>query len=225
MEHVANLIDLVLHLDKHLALLLEQYGLWIYAILFLIIFMETGLVVTPFLPGDSLLFVAGTLAAGGGLHIGVLCVLLFAAAVLGDNANYWIGHKVGDRVFRWEQSRWFNRRAFDKTHAFYEKNGGITLVLARFMPVVRTFAPFVAGVAAMTYRRFFFYNVLGGFIWVVGLTLAGYWFGNLPVVKENLSLVILGIVLLSLAPLFVAAARRWLRGRRQVAAGTSPPPA
>jgi membrane-associated protein len=140
MDTFPNLIDLVLHLDKHLALMLAEYGTWIYAILFLIIFMETGLVVTPFLPGDSLLFVAGTLAAGGGMHIGVLIGVLLVAAVLGDNCNFWVGRKVGPKVFRWEQSRLFNRKAFDKTHAFYEKHGGVTLILARFMPVVRTFA-------------------------------------------------------------------------------------
>jgi membrane-associated protein len=224
MEHLPNLVDLVLHLDRHLSLLLAQYGSWVYAILFLIIFLETGLVVTPFLPGDSLLFVAGALAATGGMHVGLLIAVLWIAAVAGDNCNYWIGRQVGARVFRWEQSRLFNRKAFDRTHAFYEKHGGVTLIVARFMPVVRTFAPFVAGVGAMTYRRFFLYDLAGGTIWIVSLTLAGYWFGNLPWVKENLSLVIVLIILASFSPMIVHALRRWGRGRR-TAAEEAPPAA
>jgi membrane-associated protein len=214
MEIIAQLIDIVLHLDRHLAALAAQYGVWIYAILFAIIFCETGLVVTPFLPGDSLLFVAGALAAvsGGGVELPTLIAVLLAAAVIGDNVNYWIGRWVGQRVLRWGEGspRFFNRNAFDRTHAFYEKWGGLTMTLARFIPLVRTFAPFVAGVARMTYPRYFAYDFMGGVIWVVSLTLAGYWFGNLPVVKNNLSLVILGIILLSVMPILVG----WVRQRR-----------
>ncbi len=203
MELLAQFIDIVLHLDKHLEVLLAQYGTWIYAILFLIIFCETGLVVTPFLPGDSLLFVAGALAAMGGMDIWVLVAVLWSAAVIGDNTNYWIGHTVGPKVFRWEQSRLFNKAAFEKTHAFYEKHGGKMLLVARFLPLVRTFAPFVAGVARMTYPRFFVVDFLGGAVWVFSLTLGGYFFGNLPFIKNNLSAVILGIIGISLLPLAV----------------------
>lgn len=209
MELLATFIDIMLHLDKHLAMLVTQYGAWVYAILFIIVFCETGLVVTPFLPGDSLLFVAGALAAGGGLDIGLLIVLLIVAAVLGDAVNYAIGSWFGPKVFRWESSRFFNRTAFDRTHAFYEKHGGKTIIIARFMPLIRTFAPFVAGVAQMTYARFAMFNITGAVIWVVSLSLAGYWFGNLPWVKENLTLVILAIIAISLAPLVVA----WLRAK------------
>ncbi|MFZ5508751.1 MAG: DedA family protein [Pseudomonadota bacterium] len=203
MELIATFWDIVVHLDRHLAALLAQYGTWIYAILFLIIFCETGLVVTPFLPGDSLLFVAGALAATGGMDIAVLCAVLLAAAVIGDNTNYWIGHHIGPKVFRWEQSRFFNRAAFNKTHAFYEKHGGKTIVIARFMPLARTFAPFVAGVARMTYPRFLVIDFLGGCLWIFSLTLAGYWFGNIPLIKNNLSLVIFTIVALSLMPALI----------------------
>ena len=213
MELIATFIDIVLHLDKHLAVLLANYGTWIYAILFLIIFCETGLVVTPFLPGDSLLFVAGALAATGGMDLGILCGTLLTAAVLGDNTNYWIGRYLGPRVFRWEQSKFFNRAAFDKTHAFFETHGGKTIIIARFLPLLRTFAPFVAGVAHMTYSRFLPLDFLGGCIWIFSLTLAGYWFGNMPFVKENLSFVILGIIAVSLLPIFIG----WLRHRREVA--------
>lgn len=209
MELIGQFIDVVLHLDKYLAALVAQYGTWIYVILFLIVFCETGLVVTPFLPGDSLLFVAGGLAATGGMDIVVLCLTLFVAAVLGDNVNYWIGRTVGPRVFRWEQSRIFNRAAFDVTHAYFEKHGGKTIIIARFLPLVRTFAPFVAGVAAMNYRRFLPLDVLGGAIWIFSLTVAGYYFANIPVVKNNLSVFILGIIVVSLAPMLIA----WIRSR------------
>jgi membrane-associated protein len=208
MELLTSFIDIVLHLDKHLAVLLAQYGAWIYAILFAIIFMETGFVVTPFLPGDSLLFVAGTLAAtSGGMDIGVLSGTLFAAAVLGDNVNYWIGRYIGPKVFRWEQSRFFNKAAFDKTHAYYETHGGKTIIIARFLPLARTFAPFVAGVAKMTYLRFLPMDLIGGAVWIFSLTLAGYWFGNLPLIRDNLTLVILGIIALSLTPLAIGYVR------------------
>ncbi len=211
-ELLAQFIDIVLHLDKHLAALLAQYGTLLYVILFVIIFCETGLVITPFLPGDSLLFVAGALAAtsGGSFDIGVLIAVLLTAAILGDNVNYWIGRWAGTRILRWgEHSRFFNRSAYDKAHEFYERWGGLTMTLARFIPLVRTFAPFTAGVARMHYPRYFAFDLMGGVIWVVSLTMAGYYFGNLPWVKSNLSLIIFGIVGLSVAPMVVA----WLRQR------------
>jgi membrane-associated protein len=211
MEILSQFVDIVLHLDQHLAALVAQYGLWIYAILFAIVFCETGLVITPFLPGDSLLFVAGALAATGGMDIGVLIAVLLAAAVLGDNTNYWIGRWFGGKVLHWGESapRFFNRGAYENAHAFYERWGGLTMTLARFIPLVRTFAPFVAGVARMTYLRYFLFDLLGGVVWVVSLCLAGYWFGNLPVVKNNLTLVILAIIGLSLLPIVIG----WLRSR------------
>jgi len=209
MELLAQFIDIVLHLDKHLAILLAQYGTWIYVILFLIIFCETGLIVTPFLPGDSLLFVAGALAATGGMDIGVLMTVLFAGAVLGDGVNFRIGRWCGPRVFRWENSRFFNRAAFDKTHSFYEHHGGKTIVIARFLPILRTYAPFVAGVAEMPTTRFTLFNIVGAAIWVGSLCTAGYLFGNLPVIKNNLTLVILAIIAISLLPLVIG----WLKHR------------
>jgi len=211
MEILSQFLDIVLHLDKHLAVLVAEYGPWIYAILFAIIFCETGLVVTPFLPGDSLLFVAGALAATGGMDIGALIAVLLTAAVLGDNTNYWIGRWFGLKVLHWGAGapRFFNRGAYDKAHAFYEQYGPATMTIARFIPLVRTFAPFVAGVARMTYLRYFVFDLLGGVIWVFSLTLAGYWFGNLPVVKGNLSFVILGIIAISVLPIAIG----WLRHR------------
>ena len=193
--------DLLVHLDRHLAVLLQQHGAWVYLLLFVIIFCETGLVVTPFLPGDSLLFIAGALAAGGGIDVHLLALLLVAAAVLGNTVNYSIGRFIGPRVFHWEGSRFFNRRALDRAHAFYEKHGGITIVITRFVPILRTFAPFVAGIGQMTYLNFTAYNLAGALAWVLSLLYAGYWFGNVPFVKENLTWVILGIVVLSLLPL------------------------
>jgi membrane-associated protein len=195
--------DLVVHLDSHLATLLQQYGGWIYLLLFAIIFCETGLVVTPFLPGDSLLFVAGALAATGGIDVYLLAVLLVAAAVLGNTVNYAVGRYLGPRVFHWEHSRLFNRKALTRAHAFYEKHGGRTIVITRFIPILRTFAPFVAGVGSMTYARFTVYNVAGALLWVLALLYSGYWFGNVPLVKQNLSWVILGIIALSLAPIAI----------------------
>jgi membrane-associated protein len=211
MEFISQFFDIVLHLDKHLEVLVGQYGVWVYAILFAIIFCETGLVVTPFLPGDSLLFVTGALAATGGMDISALTGVLLLAAVLGDNTNYWIGRWFGLKVLHWGVGapRLFNRNAYDKAHAFYERWGGATMTLARFIPLVRTFAPFVAGVARMTYLRYFAFDLLGAVIWVGSLCLAGYWFGNLPVVKDNLSWVILAIVAVSLLPIIVS----WLRHR------------
>ncbi|MCL2590848.1 MAG: DedA family protein [Betaproteobacteria bacterium] len=209
MEILAQFIDIVLHLDQHLGAWVIQYGVWIYAILFIVIFSETGFVVTPFLPGDSLLFVAGALSAigmseaEGGLHIGRLLAVLSSAAILGNMMNYQIGRFIGPKVFQWENSRLFNKNALLKTHAFYERHGGKTLVISRFLPLFRTFAPFVAGVGAMHYPRFFMFNLAGGIGWCFLLTLAGYWFGNLPWVRQNLSLLIVGIVLVSLLPMLI----------------------
>ena len=212
MEFFAQFIDVVLHVDKYLAMLLAQYGTWIYAILFVIVFCETGLVVTPFLPGDSLLFVAGALAAtsGGTFQIDIVIAVLLSAAVLGDNTNYWIGRWAGKRILAWgDRSRFFNRKAFDLTHAYYEEHGGKTMLVARFMPFVRTFAPFVAGVGNMSYARYFAFDLVGAVLWVFSLCLAGYWFGNIPWVQANLSLIIYGTIGLSLLPLVLA----WLRHR------------
>lgn len=205
MEFLTQFIDIVLHLDKHLALLVQQYGLWIYGILFFIIFAETGFVVTPFLPGDSLLFVAGALAAigEGGMDIFVLMAVLSAAAILGNMVNYQIGRYLGPKVFQWENSRFFNRDALVKTHAFYEKHGGKTLVMSRFLPLFRTFAPFVAGIGAMSYAKFTLFNLIGALGWVISLCLAGYWLGNIPWVKANLSVMIVGIIIVSLIPVGV----------------------
>ena len=203
MEFFAQFIDIVLHLDKHLALMVQQYGLWIYGILFFIVFAETGFVVFPFLPGDSLLFVAGALAAigEGGMDIFTLIAILTAAAAIGNTVNYQIGRFFGPKVFHWESSRFFNKAALLKTHVFYEKHGGKTLVISRFLPLFRTFAPFVAGIGSMSYARFTLFNLLGALGWVVSLCLAGYWLGNIPWVKANLSLMIVGIILFSFIPI------------------------
>lgn len=198
MELLAQFIDVMLHLDRHLALLVTNYGTWVYALLFLIVFCETGLVVTPFLPGDSLLFVAGALAAVGGLDVGVLIVLLIVAAILGDTVNYAVGKWFGTRL---ATSRWIKPEYLARTQAFYDRHGGKTIVLARFVPIVRTFAPFVAGIGVMRYRRFIAYNVGGAIGWVVFFVGGGYLFGNLPIVRQNLSLVLLGIIVLSLTPI------------------------
>ena len=202
MELLAQFVDIVLHLDQHLTLLVQQYGLWIYGILFFIIFAETGFVVFPFLPGDSLLFVAGALAAlgEGGMDVPTLIAVLLAAAVLGNMVNYQIGRFLGPKVFQWPNSRFFNTEALAKTHAFYDRHGGKTLVLSRFLPLFRTFAPFVAGIGGMPYLRFSLFNFIGALAWVASLCLAGYWLGNLPWVKQNLSVLILGIVAVSLLP-------------------------
>ncbi|MBI3898781.1 MAG: DedA family protein [Gammaproteobacteria bacterium] len=203
MEFLSTFIDIVLHLDVHLTALLAQYGTWVYLILFVILFCETGLVVTPFLPGDSLLFVTGALAAGGGLDIRVVVPLLMAAVLIGDNVNYFIGRTIGPKVFGWEQSRFFNKRAFEKTHSYYETHGGKTIIIARFLPLVRTFAPFVAGIAHMSYVRYLSFCVVGAALWVGSLSLAGYWFGNLPFFKNNLTFVILAIIAISLLPVAI----------------------
>ena len=192
----STLIDLFLHLDKNLAIVANEWGVWIYVLLFAIIFVETGFVVMPFLPGVSLLFVAGALCAVGGMDLYVLMALLTTAAILGDALNYSIGRFIGNKVFSWEDSRWFNRKAFDQAHAFYEKYGPITIVLGRFMPFIRTFAPFVAGVAHMRYPIFAFYNIVGGILWVCSLTALGYWIGEHPWVKANFSLVALAMIII-----------------------------
>ena len=200
MELVTGFIDVVLHLDRYLQWLVTSYGLWVYLILFLIIYCETGLVVTPFLPGDSLLFVAGAIAAGGGLYIHALFAVLALASFLGDNTNYWVGRFAGPRIFRRKDSRLLNPQHLKRTEVFYEKYGAKTVVIARFVPIVRTLAPFVAGLGRMVYPRFIFYSFAGSILWIGSLTYAGYYFGNLPIVKNNLSLVILGIVVLSVLP-------------------------
>lgn len=210
MDILLQLLDILLHLDKHLAILVEQYGPWVYAILFFIIFAETGFVVTPFLPGDSLLFVAGALAALGGMDIVLLMATLTTAAVLGNQVNYHIGRFIGPKVFHWEDSRFFNRKALDKTHAFYEKHGGKAVVISRFLPLFRTFVPFVAGVGAMSYARFTSFNVSGALLWVVSLCMVGFLFGNVPWIKQNLTLVIIGIIILSFVPVFIG----WLQHRK-----------
>ncbi|MEO7056628.1 MAG: DedA family protein [Caldimonas sp.] len=196
MEMIGSVLDFVLHVDVHLANFVQAYGAWVYALLFLIIFVETGVVVMPFLPGDSLLFVVGAMCAAGLMSLPLVLGLLWLAAVLGNQSNYAIGRRLGPRVFQWENSRWFNRKAFDQAHAFYEKYGGITIVAARFMPFLRTFAPFVAGVAQMTRSRFTVYDVAGGALWVGSVTVAGYLFGNIPWVKENLDKIIWAAILL-----------------------------
>ncbi len=216
MDLVKQLVDLFLHLDKHLAEVLRQYGTWTYLILFLIVFLETGLVVTPFLPGDSLLFAAGTFAALGSLSPWVLFGLLSAAAILGDTANYWIGKKIGPRAFT-GTVRFLKEEHLRKTEAFYERHGRMTIILARFVPIIRTFAPFVAGVGSMHYPVFLAYNVIGGVAWVGACVFAGYFFGNIPVVKNNFSIAIIAIILISTLPLLREAWKAW-RARR----GTSP---
>lgn len=200
MELVSFLLDFILHIDRHLAELVAVYGPWIYLILFLIVFCETGLVVTPFLPGDSLLFVAGTLAALGSMNIHLLVALLIVAAILGDACNYQIGRHAGARLFAKPDSRIFRREYLNRTEAFYARHGGKTIVLARFVPIVRTFAPFVAGMGHMAYLQFARFNVLGAVLWVCAFCYAGYLFGNMPVVKSNLSLLILGIIVVSILP-------------------------
>jgi len=215
MEIVSLLIDFILHVDKYLEAFVANYGAWVYALLFLIIFVETGVVVMPFLPGDSLLFVVGALCGVGLMSYPLSVLLLIAAAVLGNQSNYTIGRYFGPRVFQWEDSRFFNKRAFEQAHAFYEKYGGITIVAARFMPFLRTFAPFVAGVAHMTRRKFSFYDVTGGTLWVGGIVTAGYFFGSIPWVKEHLEKIIWGMILLPGVFVLVGA---WKARRGAVAA-------
>lgn len=200
MEYLLSLKDLILHVDVHLDDLIQQFGPWIYAIMFAVIFCETGLVITPFLPGDSLLFALGAFAARGSLNLTVLLVSLTIAAILGDTVNYWIGAWLGPRIFRGEKIRFLNPRHLEKTHEFFERYGGKTIIIARFAPIVRTFAPFVAGMGKMTYRRFMTYNIVGGVLWIVLFLVGGYLFGNLTYVRKNFTLVILGIIFVSILP-------------------------
>jgi membrane-associated protein len=199
-ELVTTFVDLFMHLDKHLGGIIQQYGVWTYLLLFLVIFCETGLVVTPLLPGDSLLFAAGTFAALGSLKVEWLYILLSVAAIGGDTVNYWIGHYVGPKVFSKEDVRFLNKEYLDRTHRFYEKHGGKTIILARFIPIIRTFAPFVAGIGRMTYGHFISYNVFGGLAWIALFLFGGYYFGNIPVVRNNFTLVILAIIFISVLP-------------------------
>lgn len=200
MDILATFIDLVLHLDRHLIELISTHGVWVYAVLFLVIFCETGLVVTPFLPGDSLLFVSGAIAATGAMEPQWLVGLLVSASFLGDNTNYWIGRLAGPRIFRSDTSRLLNRNHLDKTHRFYEKHGGKAIILARFFPIIRTFAPFVAGMGSMDYRRFVLFSITGSAAWVGSFVLAGYFFGDIPFIKQNLTLVMLAIIVMSVMP-------------------------
>jgi membrane-associated protein len=214
-ELIKKLIDLVVHLDAHLSELIRTCGLWTYLILFAVIFCETGLVVTPFLPGDSLLFAAGSFAALGDLKLMWLFTILAVAAVLGDTVNYWIGRRVGPKIFQREKSRFFKKEYLDRTHTFYEKHGGKTIIIARFVPIIRTFAPFVAGIGRMSYGKFLSYNVIGGVGWVAIFVFGGYLFGNIPLVRRNFSIVIIAIVLISMLPGLI----EFLRHRKQAGAG------
>jgi len=214
MEQIWQFTDIFLHLDRHLGEWIMAYHAWVYLILFLIIFCETGLVVTPVLPGDSLLFAAGTFAALGSLNVFYLFLLLTTAAILGDTVNYWIGHLVGPRIFYKENVRLLNKKHLLQAHAFYERYGGITIVLARFMPFIRTFAPFVAGIGSMTYWRFLMYNVVGGVAWIAAFVFLGYFFGNIPQVKRNFTSVILAIMIISVMPMVIG----WWRERRRAKA-------
>ena len=211
MEFLATIVDLFLHLDEHLANVIAQYGAWTYAILFAVIFLETGVVVTPFLPGDSLLFAAGTFAALGSMNVYLLAGLLIVAAILGDTVNYSIGRYLGERAYN---IKFLKKDYFDRTHAFFEKHGGKTIFLARFVPIVRTFAPFVAGIGKMSYGYFITYNFVGGIVWVLLFTFAGYFFGNIPFVRENFELVIIAIILVSVLPMVY----EWWKGRREAKA-------
>ena len=219
MSLIQTLIEYILHLDKFLGQIIQQYGTWTYLLLFLVIFMETGFVVTPFLPGDSLIFAAGTFAGMGYLNIAILFIVLCAAAILGDTVNYWIGHYIGPRAFS-GNIRFLKKEYLDRTHAFYEKHGGKTIIIARFIPIIRTFAPFVAGVGAMTYGKFITYNLVGGVLWVALFTFLGYFFGSLPFVRDNFTFVILAIVFISVLP----AVFEFLRERTRKSQSEAEPP-
>lgn len=210
---LASVIDLFLHLDKHLETITAAWGIWIYALLFAIIFIETGLVAMPFLPGDSLLFVAGAIAAIGAMSLPTLMVLLSIAAIAGDAVNYSVGRWAGSKVFSWKNSRWFNKDAFNKTHEFYEQHGSITIVVGRFLPFIRTFTPFVAGVAEMTYSKFAFYNIIGGILWVCSLSGLGFLLGNHPWVKANFSLVALALIIVPTLPTIFVVAKHFIQSR------------
>ncbi|MEJ8855480.1 DedA family protein [Variovorax robiniae] len=212
MDIISFLVDFILHVDKHLEAFVIAYGPWVYALLFLIVFVETGVVVMPFLPGDSLLFIVGALCGVGHMDFGLACVVLIAAAILGDQSNFAIGRFFGPKVFQWENSRFFNKKAFDQAHAFYERYGGVTVILARFMPFIRTFAPFVAGVADMNRAKFTMFNVVGALIWVLGIATAGYFFGNLPFVREHLDKIIWALIFI---PGVMAIFGAWRAGRAE----------
>ncbi|MCJ7678303.1 MAG: DedA family protein [Anaerolineales bacterium] len=213
MQLLAQLFDFILHIDRHLSEIIVDYGTWTYLVLFTIVFIETGLVVFPFLPGDSLLFAAGALAATGSLNVWVVFGLLAAAAILGDTVNYWIGNRVGPRVFK-EDVRFLKREHLERTQKFYEKHGGKTIFLARFIPIIRTFAPFVAGVGTMRYGKFIGYNVVGGLVWTSGFTFAGYFFGNIPIVRDNFGLVVIAIIVISVLPVVYELLQHRLRPRQ-----------
>jgi membrane-associated protein len=213
MELLSSFIDIILHLDAHLLVLVQQYGMWVYAILFAIIFSETGLVIAPFLPGDSLLFVAGALCGMGSLDLQILLPLLMLAAFGGDNTNYWVGRLLGLRLVNSPKQRFIKHEHLEKTHLFFEKHGGKTILFARFLPIIRTFAPFVAGIGTMSYRLFLMFSALGSMAWIGSLTLAGYFFGNIPVIKNNLTLMIVGIIFIS----FIPAILEYIKHRRQQA--------
>jgi len=222
MDIVHFLLDFILHIDKHLEAFVVAYGPWVYALLFAIVFVETGVVVMPFLPGDSLLFIVGALCGIGLMSFPIACTVLIVAAILGDQCNYSIGRYLGPKVFQWEDSRFFNKKAFNQAHAFYERYGGVTIILARFMPFIRTFAPFVAGVAEMNRAKFTMFNVVGALIWVLGIGTAGYFFGNLPLVREHLEKIIWGLILV---PGLIAIFGAWRAGRAEKArAATQPQP-
>jgi membrane-associated protein len=222
MESIGLLISFILHIDQHLQTLCANYGLWVYAILFVIVFCETGLVVTPFLPGDSLLFAVGSLAAIGALDVTLGMILLAGAAIAGDTVNYWAGNYVGPKVFYEAHSRFLNKEYLRRTHAFYERHGGKTIIIARFLPIIRTFAPFVAGIGSMTYSRFLVFNVAGGVLWVSLLVLGGYLFGNIPFIKRNFSLVILALIIIPGLPSLVEFIRIQVRRRKQKVAEQEP---
>jgi membrane-associated protein len=213
MELLTSLIEIVLHLDAHLLALVQEYGMWIYAILFGIIFAETGLVVAPFLPGDSLLFVIGALCGMGSLELQIALPLLILAAFMGDNTNYWVGRLLGLRLLNHPNQRWIKHEHLEKTHAFYEKHGGKTVIFARFLPIIRTFAPFVAGIGTMNYRHYLMFSIIGGVAWIGSLILAGYFFGNIPIIKDNLVLMIIAIIFIS----FIPAIREYIKHRRRQA--------
>lgn len=219
LEVAKKLVDFILHIDRHLAEIIASYGLWTYGILFAIIFVETGLVIMPFLPGDSLLFAAGAFAAKPetGLNVHLIAALLFVAAVLGDTVNYWIGAKLGPAVFKREDSVWLRKKHLERAHDFFERYGGRAIILARFVPIVRTFVPFVAGIGQMNYGRFLAYNVVGGFLWIYFFTYSGWMFGNQPFVQKNFKLVILAIIILSVVPIIVEFVNEWRRSRAKTA--------
>ena len=217
MEIISQVVDFILHLDVHLNGIIQNFGIWTYFILFLIIFLETGVVITPFLPGDSLLFAAGSFAALGSLNVFVLFIILTFAAILGDTINYWIGHYIGPKAFS-GNIRFLKKEYMDRTHGFYEKHGGKTIILARFIPIIRTFAPFVAGIGAMNYSRFLVYNVVGAVLWVAMFTFGGYFFGNLPIIKENFTLAILAIIIISVLPGVVEYLRERYKSSRKIEA-------